>query len=161
MEKILIASVSKNLVIGKNGKIPWHSKEEINYFKETTMGYPIIMGRKTFESIGKPLSGRINIVLTRNKHFLSNFPDVLIFHDLTEGINYCELEVKPEKVYIIGGGEIFLESIQIADRLSISIMNISSDGDTFFPEIDKTIWCEEYTSLYKDFKLILYKRCNK
>lgn len=145
MEKIIIAAVSENFVIGKNGKIPWYSKEELQHFKETTSGFPVIMGRKTWESIGKPLINRINIILTHNKFYKTRFPDVIISNSLEEALNYCKKE-KFKKVFIIGGAAVFKEAIMIVDTIILSKMKINVDfsaevdGDAFFPKIDSNFW---------------------
>lgn len=158
MEIILIAAVSENRVIGKDGKIPWHSKEELGYFKEATLGFPIIMGRKTFESIGKALLGRFNLVLSRQKDYKLKIAGTRVFHNLKDAVDFCNYEIKTEKVFVIGGGEIFNQAIDIADKISISKMKISIEGDTFFPEIDMSVWYEEVQRSYNDFELIIYKR---
>lgn len=161
MEKIIIVSVSENGVIGKNGTVPWYSKEELNYFKNTTMGYPLIMGRKTFESLTGPLKGRLNIILTRNKNFTPDNNEVKVFFNLTDSLNYCESGLNAQKVFIIGGAEIYRETFPVADKIYLSRMKFYSDGDTFFPDIDNNIWCLENITKYNDFELNSFVRCSK
>jgi dihydrofolate reductase len=133
---IIISAVAKNGVIGRtNGEMPWHVKEEFQHFKNTTFGFPIIMGRKTFETLGKPLKGRLNIILTNKKGINYPFEDIKIFNSLKEAYSYCEKE-KYEKAFIIGGGEIYLQALATADEMIISYMNFEADGDVFFPKIE-------------------------
>jgi dihydrofolate reductase len=139
LEKIIIAAVAKNNIIGKNGQIPWHSKEELKHFKNTTMSYPIIMGRKTFESIGKPLKGRENIVITRNEELKKTFKELAVFDSLKRAYEYCEKK-NFDKIFIIGGGKIYSEAINDVDKLIITFMNLDVEGDTYFPQIDENIW---------------------
>ncbi len=156
MEIIIIAALANNNIIGSKGRIPWHSKEDFKHFKETTFGFPIIMGRKTFESIGKPLKGRKNIIITRNKNFTFEHEDVMIFGDLNSSINYCK-ENNFEKAYIIGGAEIYNQSLRIADKLLISHMKVETEGDTFFPEFNND-WKVINSQDFNDFVLKEYTR---
>ncbi|MGE5500033.1 MAG: dihydrofolate reductase [Syntrophothermus sp.] len=161
MEKIVVAAVSENGVIGSNGNIPWHSREDLQYFKSITMGYPVIMGRKTFESLKKPLKGRLNIVLTRNLNASYDFEDVKTFNELYKAFAYLENIVKAEKVFIIGGSEIYSQAISSADRMSISRMNFKAEGNVYFPEIDWNEWQEEDRFKYQEFDAVIYKRIHK
>ncbi len=157
MEKVLIAAVSKNNVIGSKGKLPWHSKEDLNHFKETTHGFPVIMGRKTWEAIKKPLSDRLNIIISHNKSFWTYIDKVIVFNSLDETFEFGNVSGF-KKVFIIGGGEIFKQTIGIADSIILSRMNFESDGDVFFPEIDCEIWKEVSTQKYTDFTVHYYIR---
>ena len=140
MKKIIIAAVSKNNVIGRSdSSIPWHNKEDSKHFKNTTLGFPVIMGRKTFDVLAKPLEGRLNIIITRNNKLIVPFNDVKIFNSINQSLEYCEKE-SYEKVYIIGGGEIFLQSMPLADEMIISFMKFDAEGDLFFPEIGLNMW---------------------
>jgi dihydrofolate reductase len=161
LEIILIASVSNNRVIGKDGRIPWYSKEEMNHFKSITYGYPVIMGRITYESLPGLLKGRTNIVLTRNKNFTPSYPGITVFFGLRDSIIYCKSILSAEKVFIIGGEMIFSEAISMSDKIYLSQMKFNSDGDTFFPVIDKTIWCIENKTEFNDFELNTLVRCSK
>ncbi len=135
MKKIIIVACSKNNVIGVEGKIPWHSKADFKHFKETTMGYPILMGRKTFESIGKPLPGRKNVVITRNPDKLKSIEGITVFDSIESAIEAMKNE---DKIFIIGGGEIYNRTISVADELLVSRMPFEVVGDTYFPEISKS-----------------------
>jgi dihydrofolate reductase len=157
LKKIIIAAVSLNNVIGKDGNIPWHSKEDFKHFKNTTMGYPLIMGRKTFESLGKPLPGREHLVVTRNSNYKTEFEKVKIFSSLDEAISFTE-KLNTEKIFIIGGGEIYKAAIKYADILIISRMKINVEGDTYFPPIKDDIWKITASDKFEDFEVITYSR---
>lgn len=158
MKKIIIAAVAKNGVIGRsNGEMPWHSKEEFSHFKNTTFGSPVIMGRKTFESLGSPLKGRLNIVLTSDKELCSKFEDIIVFEKLSEAYAYCENQ-KNEKIFLIGGGTLFPVFMKDADEMIISIMDFNAEGDIYFPEIDDKIWKISSKNKRNGFEIIYYVR---
>lgn len=156
----LIVAIAKNGVIGKsNGEMSWHIKEEFQHFKNTTFGYPIIMGRKTFETLGKPLKGRLNIIVTRNKNYKTEFEEVIIKTSLEEAIDHCK-SLNPEKIFIIGGAEIYKQSFDIVDEMIISYMKFDADGDVKFPEFDKQKWLAEKISDHDLFEIFRYVRKN-
>ncbi len=124
----LIVAHDKHRVIGFENKMPWHLPGELQYFKDTTMGKPMIMGRKTFESIGRPLPGRKNIIVTRNKEY--HHEGIEVASSLEEAI---EIAGNVEEVMIIGGEEIFKQSLPIANRLYITQIDNEFEGDTYFP----------------------------
>jgi len=137
---IIISAIARNGVIGKSsGEMPWHEKEEFQHFKETTFGFPIIMGRKTFETLGKPLKGRENIVVTRNDNFKIDFEGTKLCHSLQEAIEYCRTK-NSEKAFIIGGGQIYNQAILFADKMILSFMKFEAEGDVKFPEINYNDW---------------------
>ena len=125
----LLVAHDLNRVIGVDNKMPWHIPEELGYFKKVTMGKAIVMGRKTFESIGKVLPGRLNIIITRNEEYSPEGAEVV--HSLKEAIELGEKY--SEEVVIIGGAEIFNLSMEIADKLYITVIQNEYDGDTYFP----------------------------
>lgn len=127
----LIAAISENRVIGKEGKIPWHLSDDFRRFKERTMGHVIIMGRKTHESIGRPLPGRTNIIITRDT--AREFPGCIVAMSLEEALSKAR-EIEPEEVFICGGGQIYAEALPLADRLYLTVVHAIIDGDAFFPE---------------------------
>lgn len=143
----IIAAMAKNRVIGSGDKIPWHIPEDFQYFKEKTLGKPIIMGRATFESIHKmkgtdPLSGsclsnRYNIVVTRQSNYKP--VDCGVCHSLRSAIDLAAGQ-NTDEIMICGGGQIYTEALSIADRLYITEINENYEGDVFFPEWDKNIW---------------------
>jgi dihydrofolate reductase len=155
---IIIAAIAKNGVIGKaNGEMPWHVKEEFQHFKQTTLGSAVIMGRKTFETLGKPLNGRDNIIVTRNKDFKVDFEETKICHSLEESINYCKSK-KYEKAFIIGGGEIYKQAMLIADELILSFMKFEAEGEVKFPEIISETWQLLSTEDREKFEIKKYVR---
>jgi dihydrofolate reductase len=137
---IIISAIAQNGVIGKSsGEMPWHVKEEFQHFKNTTLGFPIIMGRKTFETLGKPLNGIENIIVTGNRDYKIDSEATKICHSLSESIDYCESK-NPEKAFIIGGGQIYKQAIEIADEMVLSFMKFEAEGDVKFPEINYASW---------------------
>ncbi len=146
-----------NNVIGFNGKLPWHSTEELKHFKNTTTGFPVLMGRKTWEAIGKPLDNRINIIITENKFFRTAFTNMIIQYSLIDAIDFCD-QKGFEKIFIIGGGKIFEQAIHISDKIILSRMNFETDGDVFFPEIKNEIWQELSAEKFTDFTVHCYIR---
>ncbi len=139
-EIVVIVAIAKNNAIGKDNKIPWHIKEDFEHFKEKTMGFPCIMGDKTYESLpetAKPLPGRENIVLTLDKSF--NPKGTTVFNDFEESINYVK-EKKYEKAFIIGGATIYRLGMEIADTLELTIIEKDYEADTFYPEINFNDW---------------------
>ncbi|MFF3100099.1 dihydrofolate reductase [Viridibacillus arvi] len=125
----LIVAHDENNVIGLNNAMPWHLPGDLAYFKRTTMGKPMIMGRKTFESIGKPLPGRTNIVITRDEEYARE--GIVIVHSLEEALALAEKE--SEEIMIIGGEQIFRMTLPMADRLYVTKIEKQYEGDTFFP----------------------------
>jgi dihydrofolate reductase len=155
---IIIVAVATNGVIGRaNGEMPWHVKEDFQHFKKTTMGFPIIMGRKSFESLGKPLKGRENIVVTHNANLNYDFDDVIIVHSLNEAIEHCK-SLNKEKIFITGGGEIYKQSISLADEMIISHMKFEAEGEVKFPDIDMNEWYIDSKDNRDQFEIITYKR---
>jgi len=138
----LIAAVAENNALGKDNQLLWHLPDDFKRFKNITSGYHIIMGRKTFESFPKPLPNRTHVIITRQKNYQ---PEAcLIVDSLAKAIAVCP---KDEELFIIGGGEIYKQSIEMADKLDITRVHQTFDADTFFPEIDLTKWkltSEEY-----------------
>jgi len=135
----IIAAVAENQVIGKNNDLVWHMPADMKYFKETTTGHFVIMGRKTFESFGKPLKNRKHIIVTRNQNYEYLHPDVSIVHNLADAIKIAERDQQHE-TFVLGGAEIYRQSIGLVDRLYITEIKSSFDGDAYFPEIDKEKW---------------------
>lgn len=154
----LIVAIAKNGVIGKtSGQMPWHVKDEFKHFKNTTLGFPIIMGRKTFETLGKPLKGRLNIVVSRNQNYQTDFEEVVIKSSLQSAIDYCR-ELNPEKIFIIGGGEIFKQSIPLADEMIITFMKFDAEGEIKYPEFDSKQWKIEKMMDHELFEVFRYER---
>ena len=141
----IIVAMARNRVIGKNNRLPWHLPADLKHFKETTMGHPIIMGRKTYESIGRPLPGRTNIVVTRNPEFRAE--GCTVVHSLEEALRAAE---EAEEVFVIGGATLYREALPIANRIYLTLVEADIEGDTLFPEIDSDSWeevhCETHPS---------------
>lgn len=133
----LIVAMSSNRIIGINNSLPWHLPNDLKYFKQATMGKPIVMGRKTFESIGKPLPGRRNIVITRDVDYQAEGVDVV--RSLEEAISLGEdicLVNGQEEVMVIGGAQIYQLALEKADRLYVTHVDAHVEGDAYFPEVD-------------------------
>ncbi len=137
MKLSLIVAMAENRTIGINKKMPWHLSADLKKFKKITMGHPIIMGRKTFESIGRPLPGRKNIIISRNPSYQQN--GCVVFNDLETAIKSCSEE---EEVFVIGGATLYESILEVSDRLYVTEINKSFAGDTWFPEFDKKQWLE-------------------
>ncbi len=133
-KKSIIVAMAKNGCIGKNNNLPWRLPADLKFFKKTTLGHPILMGRKTFESIGsKPLPGRKNIVITTQKDFTAE--GVEVFHNLEDAF-----QATFEDLFIIGGANIYSQTLQQADYLYITKVHTDVDGDAYFPKINIQDW---------------------
>ena len=133
----LLVAVARNGVIGRDNKLPWHLPAELKRFKELSLGKPVLMGRKTYESIGKPLPQRRNIVITRNAAYSA--PGIEVAGSLEESIRMAG---DVPEIVIIGGGEIFKESLPIATRMYYTVVQADIEGDAYFPEVDWSQWQE-------------------
>lgn len=133
-----IVATDENGVIGKDGQIPWYLPVDLKFFKKKTMGHPIIMGRKSFVSIGRALPGRTNIVVTRNPFFIA--ADCLVVDSLRAGVELASIQQGNEEIFIIGGGEIYQQSMSIWNRLYWTKVHLKAEGDTFFPKIFMEEW---------------------
>ncbi|MCB1455229.1 MAG: dihydrofolate reductase [Nitratireductor sp.] len=142
MEIALVVAVAENGVIGADGGLPWRLPSDLKRFKAVTMGKPVIMGRKTWQSIGKPLPGRANIVVTRDGGFQADGADVTT--SLDDAITLATVRARCSaglgEICIIGGGRIYAEAMELADRLHVTHVKAAPEGDTFFPEIDPAEW---------------------
>jgi dihydrofolate reductase len=142
----VIAAIAQNNALGKNNDLIWHLPADLKRFKKVTTGHYILMGRNTFESIGKPLPNRTTIIITRNKNYFKD--GCLIANSLEEAI---ELAKEEKEIFIIGGAQIYKETIakNLADQLDITIVHNEFDADVYFPEINTKVWKEV---LREDFK---------
>ncbi len=141
MISIIVAVAGKKRVIGKAGGLPWHIPEELKRFKEITLGHPIIMGRRTHESIGKVLPGRTNIVISRDSSYKAE--GTIIVHSLDEALRLAQGQPGNNEVFVIGGGEIYKQAIALVDKLYLTVIDQEIEGDTFFPdysEFKKVVW---------------------
>lgn len=148
MEKCIIVAIADNNAIGKDNALLWHISEDLKFFKRTTMGCPVIMGRKTFESIGRPLPKRTNIVVSRSGY---DAPEgVVVVASLEEAFAAVQssvssavsgAETSPSKAFVIGGGQIYAQALPLVDRLIVThVHTVIEDADTFFPDIDPSVW---------------------
>ncbi len=143
IETILVAAIAENGVIGRDNKLPWRLKSDLRYFKAVTMGKPVVMGRKTYLSIGRPLPGRTNIVVTRDKSFSA--PGVIAALTLDRAMQIARgdaLRRGAGAIAVIGGTEIFEQTMPAADRLVLTRVHLSPQGESTFPQIDPKAWLE-------------------
>ncbi len=155
-EVIIIVAVAKNNVIGRDGTLPWHLPSDLQHFKRTTMGYPLIMGRKTYESIGRPLPGRDNVVLTRDPQL--ELPGCIVVHSMQEAIDHCRNE---EKVFIIGGADIFKLAMPITDTIIYTALEREVEGDVYLDPIDTDTFAIVERTNYDEeepYQIIRYER---
>ena len=129
--------MAKNRVIGANNRIPWHLPNELKLFKNLTMGHHIVMGRKTYDSIGRLLPGRTTVIVTRQKDY--TVPGAIVTHTIEEALDAARAD---DEIFVIGGAEIFRETLPIADRIYLTIVDAEPAGDTFMPEFDSSAWRE-------------------
>lgn len=132
----LVVAMGMNREIGVNNQLPWHLPKDLKHFKEITSGHPVVMGRKTYASIGKPLPNRTNIVISRKTDWFEE--GILIVGSIKEALKFAQ-KIDPN-IFIIGGGNIFEQTIAIADRLEVTEIKTTIEADTFFPAIDPKIW---------------------
>jgi dihydrofolate reductase len=143
MKLVLIAAIGENRVIGRDNQLPWRLRSDLQHFKTVTRGKPIVMGRKTFESIGKPLPERTNIVVTRDAAW--RMPGTVSAASLEAALQLAREDAGKrgaEEIMVIGGSDIFTAAMPLADRLEITHVHASPEGDVFFPEIDPQLWRE-------------------
>ena len=157
----LAAAKSDNNVIGDNNQLMWHLSDDLRRFKLLTSGHPVIMGRVTFDSVGKPLPNRTNIVITRNKDWTSE--GVEVAHSLKKAIDRAK-EIDTE-IFIIGGGKIYEQSMDVADAIEVTEVHHTFEGDTLFPEIDLNVWKEVSRENHKkderneyDYSFVRYEK---
>ena len=143
MQKNIIVAIADNNAIGRNNELLWHISDDLKFFKKQTLGWPVIMGHKTFESIGRALPGRVNIVISRG---FATGEEVAVAGSLKEAFNIAE-STNLEKCFVMGGGQIYAQALQEADSLVVThVHTVIEDADTFFPPIDPSIWKESLRS---------------
>jgi len=136
----LIVAASENNVIGKNGQLLWNLPNDMKFFKNTTWAMPVIMGRKTFDSLkGSPLPGRFNFVITRQREAITTNDKIKVVDSLEEAIRLAS-QTDCKEAFVIGGGQIYFESMAVANRIYMTRVHAVLEGDAFFPEIDPAIW---------------------
>lgn len=137
----IIAAAAENNVIGRDNDMPWRLSSDLKRFKALTLGKPVIMGRRTWESLSRPLPGRANIVITQNRDFAAE--GALIVHSLAQALdlaNELARESGSDEIFIIGGGKIYTQALPLADRIYLTRVLAQVEGDTYFPQIDSTHW---------------------
>ena len=150
----IIAAVDERRGIGKNNQLLWHIPQDLKRFKALTLNHPIIMGRTTFQSIGRPLASRTNIIVTRDKNFRAD--GCIIAHSLEEAIALAK-EKDNKEIFIIGGGQIYEQGIKFADKLYLTLVKGTFDADTFFPDYSKfkkVVYKKEYTYASYSFTFV-------
>lgn len=154
MAVVLIAAVGRNGVIGVDGHLPWRIPEDMARFKSLTMGGVLVMGRSTYESIGRPLPGRDTVVLTRRSHWSAD--GVEVAGSLDEALG---LAVGRDKdVFIAGGSEVYGAALDVADRMELTEVDAAPDGDTYFPQVDWEGWVEESREDREGYSFVTYRR---
>ncbi len=141
----LIAAIGSGRELGKNNQLLWHIPDDLKRFKKITAGHPVIMGRKTYESLGRPLPHRVNIVISRDKNYQAQGANIV--DSLEKALDFAQSKDDKE-IFIIGGGQIYHQAIERADKLYLTIVEGNFEADTFFPD-------------YADFKKITFKQCGK
>ncbi|NPC96764.1 dihydrofolate reductase [Nocardioides sp. zg-DK7169] len=147
---VLIAAVAENGVIGADGTIPWHLPEDFAHFKRTTLGHVLVMGRATYDSIGRPLPGRTTVVLTRDPAWSA--PGVLVAHDLDEALAIAAEH--GDTAYVAGGAAVYALALPVADEQVLSEVRLRPEGDTFYPEIDPAEWREVAREPHDGFDVV-------
>jgi dihydrofolate reductase len=149
----LIAAVARNGVIGRGGALPWHLPDELHHFKATTMGHTLVMGRRTFDSIGRALPGRRTVVVTRDPSW--QHADVETAHSFAEAIS---LAGPADEVFVAGGAQVYAEALPFAHRLVITEVDAEPEGDTWFPEWSREAWREVSREPHDGWSRVVYER---
>lgn len=161
MELVIIAAVAENGVIGREGDIPWHIPEDLRRFKALTVGHPVIMGRRTYESIverlGKPLPDRTNIVLSRGEPSVD--PDVRVVSGIEAALEAAR-ETGAERAFVVGGATVYERFLPLADRLELTEVHERYDGDTRFPRLERAAWVEVARDDRDGYAFVTYQRRN-
>ncbi len=166
MTVVLIAAVGRNGVIGRDNDLPWRIREDLQHFKQLTLGHTLVMGRKTYASIGRPLPGRRTVVVTRQPDWSA--PGVEVAHSVEEALKLADSNETPAAdgefhpaggdIYVAGGGEIYRQALPYADRLELTEVDQSPAGDTTFPTLDPTHWTETARTPHDGFTFVTYTR---
>ncbi len=156
----ILAAASENNILGKDNQLVWTLKDDTAFFKNKTLGHTVIMGRKTFDSMGKPLPKRRNIIVSRNTTL--EIPQAEVIHSLNDAIGLCRQE---EEVFLIGGAELYKLGMSLADRIYLTRVHANIEGDAYFPELDPNIWKQVHTESFPSdsrndhpFSFLTYER---
>jgi dihydrofolate reductase len=156
MTVTIVAAVARNGVIGVDGRLPWRLPDELRRFKELTIGHVLVMGRRTFESIGRPLPGRTTVVVTRRRDWTGGSSDVLTAHGVPEAIE--KAAAIDDDVFVVGGAEVYAAALPLADRLELTHVDAEPEGDTRFPPIDWSEWRETRREPGEGWTAVTYER---
>lgn len=154
MRVVIVAAVARNGVIGRDGRLPWNLPEDLARFKRLTMGHTMVMGRRTFESIGRALPGRTTVVVTRSPNWVGP-PGVLRAGSLEEAL---EAAVPDDVVFVVGGEEVFRRALEVADVMELTEVDAEPDGDAFFPSVDWSDWQEISREVRPGYSFVTYHR---
>ncbi len=162
----LVVAAAENNVIGKNGGMPWHVPSDLKFFRKTTLGKPVVMGRKTFQSIGKPLDGRPNIVISRDPAFVADGAfAVTSLEDAIEVARTMAADLGQDEIAIIGGAQIYAAILPRADRIYLTRIHAEIEGDAVFPPLDPNEWCKRSSARHEAgprddhaFSIMVYER---
>ena len=167
VEVTFVVAVADNDVIGQGGGLPWRLKSDMQHFRASTMGKPVVMGRKTYLSIGKPLAGRTNIVVSRDRAFTA--PGVLVAPSIEAALTVARgdaLRRGAAEIAVIGGADIYAQTMTAADLLVVTRVHLRPGGDTKFPSVDPNVWKEVERAEHRagphdeaDFTIVVYERC--
>lgn len=157
MKTVIIAALSKNKVIGRDNDIPWHYPADMKHFRQTTKGYPIVAGRKTYESFQvHPLPGRLNFILTRNPTYTAD-EGVIVCQDLSQVIAQAQ-DRAAQKLFILGGAEIYHLALPLTDEMILTHLPITVEGDAYFPDWDESEWEVVEERREEDLVFVTYRR---
>jgi dihydrofolate reductase len=151
---VLVAAVAENGVIGKDGDIPWSIREDLQHFRATTTGNTVVMGRRTFESIGHPLPYRTNVVVTRQRDWSSD--GVFVAHSVQEAVELAQ--GYDGEVMVIGGGHVYAAAMPLADAQVLTEVRLSPEGDTHYPEFDRAGWAEVKREPHEGYDFVWWER---
>lgn len=154
MRTVIVAAVGRNGVIGIDGRLPWDIPEDLARFKRITMGHALVMGRATFESIGRPLPGRTNIVMTRNEAW--SHEGVEVAASLDEALEIARH--RGQDAFVVGGSEVYQAALDAADALELTEVDAAPEGDTWFPSVDWSKWRETARESHQGFSFVTYER---
>jgi dihydrofolate reductase len=154
----IVAAVARNGVIGADGGLPWHLPDELRTFKETTLGHVLVMGRRTYESIGRPLPGRTTVVVTRQAGWSPGTDEVAVAHDLDAALEHAR--TLGDEVFVVGGAEVYAAALRRADRLLFTLVDQEPDGDTTFPDVDWSAWRETGREAGEGWERVRYERAS-
>jgi len=152
----IVAAVARNGVIGVGGGLPWHLPDDLRRFKELTLGHALVMGRRTYESIGRPLPGRTTVVVTRTPGWQPGSNEVHVARSLPEALETAA--ATDGEVFVVGGARVYAEALPLADRLELTLVEAEPDGDTRFPEIDWSAWQERRREAGDGVSYVTYER---